>query len=97
MNDSFLFLLFIVGGVLCAGGLGLLIIGGTERFTKHCMNIAVLGSGIAMPAVFPVLIAISGGKYDNPIPSFVALAIISIVCGINGYMIERKYRQCKVG
>tara|TARA_R100000687_G_scaffold82874_2_gene83652 strand:+ start:790 stop:1086 length:297 start_codon:yes stop_codon:yes gene_type:complete len=98
MNDSFLFLLFAVGGVLCVGGLGLhIIIGGAERFTRHCINFAVLGSGIAMPAVFPVLIAIGGGEYTDPMPSFLALGLIAIVCGINGYMIERKYRQCKVG
>lgn len=92
MQYPILTLLFVVGALLCVVGLGLLMIGGTERYTRHCMNVAMFGSGIAMPALFPVLGVIGGGGHSTNLPGYFAAIAFTVVCTINGYMIERKFR-----
>lgn len=92
MQYPILTLLFVIGALLCVVGLGLLMIGGTERYTRHCMNVAMFGSGIAMPAVFSVFAVIDGAENFTNLPGYFAAIAFTVVCTINGYMIERKFR-----
>lgn len=93
MEHPILTLLFVAGALLCVVGLGLFMIGGSERYTRHCMNIAMLGSGIAMPALFPVLGVIGGSENSSNIPGYFVAIAFTVVCTVNGYMIERKWQS----
>ena len=92
MQYPILTLLFIVGALLCVVNLGLFMIGGSELYTRHCMDVAMFGSGIAMPALFPVLGVIGGSENSSNIPGYFAAIAFTVICAINGFVIEKKYR-----